>query len=390
MSGFILPEPPEELKQHSNALCEKIHLEINSIGLIPFSQYMEMALYEPGLGYYSAGLHKFGSGGDFVTSPELGSLFAACLASQITEIADKLVYGNASYDILELGAGSGKLAADLLNELPEGLRPRRYMILERSADLRAVQQRTIAENVPDWQNRVKWLSQPPGDAWDGILLANEVIDALSVERFRIGNTGVEQACVGFAEQSFAWRFRAAPAELEQAVRCLELNREAEYTSEINLHLTAWLNSVSTSLRKGIALFVDYGYPRKDFYRPDRSDGTLICHYRHRVHEDVFFYPGLQDITSFVDFTALAEAAEACSFDVSGYTSQTMFLLGCGLDHILTRQVRNGDGDSEKLTSQARQLTLPTHMGERFQVMALSRNLELDLRGFGLRDLSHRL
>ncbi len=390
MSGFILPEPPEELKQLSNALGEKIRLEINAGGLIPFSHYMEMALYEPGLGYYSAGLHKFGSDGDFVTSPELGSLFAACLASQVAEVASKLVYGNNSYDILELGAGTGKLAADLLNELPDGLLPKRYLILERSADLRSVQQKTIAESVPDWQNRVKWLTHPPGEAWDGILLANEVIDALSVERFRFGDRDIEQACIGFSHESFTWRFRKAPAELEQAVRSLGVNRDAQYTSEITLHLAGWLNSVSASLRKGLALFIDYGYPRGEYYRPDRSDGTLICHYRHRVHEDVFFYPGLQDITAFIDFTALAEAAAGCGFDVTGYTSQTMFLLGCGLDRILTRHAQNSQGDGERLKAEARQLTLPTHMGERFQVMALSRNLDMDLRGFGLRDLRHRL
>jgi SAM-dependent MidA family methyltransferase len=211
-----------------------------------------------------------------------------------------------------------------------------------------------------------------------------------VERFRFGTTDIEQACVGFTDDSFAWRFRKAPVDLEQAARSLGVDHDAQYTSELNLHLDSWLNSVTASLRKGLALFIDYGYPRADFYRPGRSDGTLICHYRHRVHEDVFFYPGLQDITAFVDFTALAEAAEACGLDVSGYTSQTMFLLGCGLDRILTRHAGNSEDNGERLKAQARQLTLPTHMGERFQVMALSRNLDMDLRGFGLRDLRHRL
>jgi SAM-dependent MidA family methyltransferase len=386
MSRFILPEPPQELKQLSQALSEKIHVEIKADGFIPFSRFMEMALYEPGLGYYSAGLHKLGESGDFITAPELGSLFAACLGRQVEEVAASL----GGFDILELGAGTGKLAADLLSHVPPDSQPRRYLILERSADLQAVQQRVIAARVPQWQDRVKWLTQPPTEPWEGILLANEVVDALAIERFRLTDSGVDQVGVGCEERGFAWRFRPAPAELERAVLRLGLESGAPYTSELNTHIADWLQAVVKFLRKGVALFADYGYPRSEYYLPERRDGTLMCHYRHHAHDDVFFWPGLQDITAFVDFTALAEAADACGLDVAGYTSQAMFLLGCGLDRVVSRRMRESEDSGMRITAEARQLTLPSSMGERFQVMALTRGMKQPMRGFALRDLSHRL
>lgn len=386
MSRTILPEPPEELKRLSIALGEKIHLEIQAHGFIPFSRFMEMALYEPGLGYYSAGLHKLGADGDFITAPELGSLFATCLARQVEEIGKAL----GPYDILELGAGTGSLAADLLAALPRALQPQRYLILERSADLRARQQSLIAERVPGWQDQVKWLSQPPAEPWQGIVLANEVLDALAVERFRLGAAGIEQVCVGTHRNGFDWRFRPAPDELYRAVRHLQLSQTLDYTSEVNLFLTPWLETITASLKKGLALLIDYGYPRSEYYLPQRSEGTLICNYRHRAHDDVFFWPGLQDLSAFVDFTAVAEAGAECGLDVAGYTSQSMFLLGCGLDRILPRRVAASTDQGLRVNAEARQLTMPGNMGERFQVMALARGLDIPLRGFALRDLRHRL
>ena len=387
----ILPDPPEELKQLSQALGHKMRLESARDGFLSFSRYMEMALYEPGLGYYSAGLTKLGADGDFITAPELGSLFSACIARQVEQVATVL----GSYDILEVGAGTGKMALDLLRQLPDSRQPKRYMILERSADLRLVQQQLMAKWLPGWQDRVKWLSAPPGDHWDGILLANEVLDALSVERFRVGVSGVEQVGVAHGGNGFEWSFRPAPAALERAVSALGIEADGPYTSELNLHLGDWLRAVTNRLRTGLALFIDYGYPRSEYYRPERTDGTLMCHYRHRAHSDVFFWPGLQDITAFVDFTALAEAADACALEVAGYTSQSMFLLGCGLDRVLSRQLTGNAAAIVRLNAEARELTLPGRMGERFQVMALSRELDLGgldipLRGFSLRDLRHRL
>jgi SAM-dependent MidA family methyltransferase len=385
-SRATLPEPPDQLKQLSDKLRNVICREIRAEGPMPFSRYMEMALYQPGLGYYSAGLHKLGEKGDFITSPELGSLFAACMARQIEQVAEHL----GKYDILEIGAGSGRLAADILQLIDEPFQPRRYLILERSADLRKVQREHLAATAPRWLDRVEWLDQPPEEAWQGVILANEVIDALAVERFRATESGVEQICVVETGETFGWSSRPAPEKLATAFRNLGIELRVGYQSELNLHLPGWLSAVTRSMHRGLALFVDYGYPRREYYLHERNDGTLICHYRHRAHDDVFFWPGLQDITAFVDFTALAEAADLSGLHVEGYTSQVMFLLGCGLEQVLASQLElSGDGGMS-LNAQTRQLTMPGMMGERFQVMALGRELGFPLAGFELLDLCHRL
>lgn len=389
MSRHSLPEPPEDLKRLSRELCARIRGRFDSDGLVPFSRYMDMALYEPGLGYYSAGLHKLGPSGDFVTSPELGSLFAACLAGQVAELAEEL----GDFDIVEIGAGTGRLASGLLSRLPAGHLPRKYLILERSADLRQVQRREIG-NHAGLLERVEWLDMPPADEWQGVLLANEVIDALAVERFRQGEDTLQQLCVGETGGRLDWGFRPAPADLREAVDHIvsDTGREFRpgYRSEINLQLTPWLRSVTATLQRGLALFIDYGYPRSEYYLPERSDGTLMCHYQHRAHDNVFFWPGLQDMTAWVDFTALAEAADDCGLDVEGYCSQTMFLLGCGLDELLMDHSENSGDGGAAIAAEARQLTLPGMMGEKFQVMGLGRELERTLRGFRLQDLRHRL
>ena len=383
---MTLPAPPDELRQLSNKLSEKVRLEIRGQGPMPFSRYMEMALYQPGLGYYSAGLHKLGEQGDFVTSPELGSLFAGCLARQIEEVAGKL----GEYDILEIGAGSGRLAADILQLIDQRFPPRRYLVLERSADLRKAQEAHLAATAPRWLDRVEWLDRPPERAWQGVILANEVIDALAVERFRVRHDGVDQICVVEEGEGFGWSSRPAPPELVTAFGHLGVQLPAHYQSELNLQLSGWLAAVSQSMSRGLALFIDYGYPRSEYYLHERNNGTLICHYRHRAHDDALFWPGLQDITAFVDFTALAEAADRCGLQVEGYTSQVMFLLGCGLDQVLASQRALSSDDGMALNTQARQLTLPGMMGERFQVMGLGRELGFPLKGFGLLDLCHRL
>ena len=390
MPRDILPEPPDDLKRHSERLRARIQQAIETQGELPFEQYMEMALYEPGLGYYSAGLHKLGKSGDFVTAPEIGSLFAACLARQCAEIGEEL----GAYDMLEVGAGTGRLAVDLLTAIDPALTPTRYRILERSADLRRVQQQRILAEAPECADRVEWLSEPPGEPWQGVLIANEVIDALSAECFEIRDEGVSQLCVTDTGAGFGWSSRPAPAGLEAAVHHLE-----EYTgkalpkgyrSEIRPRLAAWLESLTATLSRGLALFIDYGYPRSEYYLPERSEGTLMCHYRHRAHDDPFFLPGLQDITAWVDFTALAEAADACGLEVEGYTSQAMFLLGCGLDQVLSERSAKSEDGGLALNAEARQLTLPGMMGERFQVMGLGRGLQREPAAFSLRDLRYRL
>jgi len=386
MPRVTLPDPPDELKRLSASLSAIIREEIRDRGPIPFSRYMEMALYQPGLGYYSAGLHKLGAAGDFVTSPELGSLFAGCLARQIEEISQCL----GEYDILEIGAGSGHLAADILQLLDKGLLPGRYMILDRSADLRQVQREHLSSVAPGLLDRVEWLDHPPDRPWRGVLLANEVIDALVIERFQVANSGLKQLCVGEQDGGFAWVDRPAPGEMVNSFEALGVDFPANYRSELSLQLFPWLKAMTASMQQGLALFIDYGYPRREYYLQERNDGTLICHYRHRAHDDVFLWPGLQDITAFVDFTLLAEAADQCGLQVEGYTNQAMFLLGCGLDQVLAAQTAVSADGGMALNTQTRQLTLPGMMGERFQVMGLGRDLGIPLMGFSLLDLRHRL
>jgi len=386
MSRTNLPEPPDELKHLSDQLTSALLQVIRSEGPIAFSRYMEMALYEPGLGYYSAGLHKLGESGDFVTSPELGSLFAGCLARQIEQVGARF----GSYDVVEVGAGSGRLARDILQFLPNDRLPVRYLILDRSADLKAVQQKTLASLPVSLRERVSWLDEPPRQPWRGVLLANEVIDALPVERFEITAAGVDQLCVNEGVDGFSWSQRPAPAELARAVENLGLDVNPGYRSEIHLLLAPWLDGLTAEMSQGLALFIDYGYPRREYYLPQRRDGTLMCHYRHRAHGDVFFWPGLQDLTAWVDFTALAEAATECGLEVEGYASQAMFLLGCGLEQVLQEQTVASNDGGMALNAQARQLTLPGSMGERFQAMALGRELDFALLGFSLQDLTFRL
>lgn len=393
-SSNILPEPPQELKCVSAELSSLIRQRIASDGPLPFSAYMEMALYEPGLGYYSAGLQKFGAGGDFVTAPQLGDIFARCLATQVRQVAAEL----GAYEIVEAGAGTGVLAADLLLALEQQQPPQRYRILERSAHLRHIQRETLARLAPHWLDRIEWLDQPPGADWQGVFLANEVLDALCVERFCITADGIRQLQVVDRDDGFGWQQGPCPAALESKIAAvlatLEEKLPAHYRSELNPDLAAWLDAVTGRLARGLALFVDYGYTRRDYYAPYRRDGTLVCHYRHRVHSDPFQWPGLTDISASVDFTALAEAADDCGLEVCGYTTQAMFLLASGLDAIM-----GGFGDlteAERLAmnNQVRRLTLPGEMGERFQVMALARGLDEqlcdELRGFSAADLRYRL
>lgn len=393
-SNNILPEPPEELKRLSTKLATAIREKIALDGPIPFSEYMEMALYEPGQGYYSAGLQKFGAGGDFVTAPQLGNVFARCLAKQIEQISQEL----GPYEIIEAGAGSGILAADLLKVLGEDHPPTRYRILERSAHLRQVQKETLSQQVPQWMDRISWLDQPPESGWQGVFLANEVLDALTVERFCIGTKGISRLQVNNGPNGFEWHQGACPptmqAQVQALLSSLEQQLPAGYCSELNTSLSAWLQAVTGSMQKGIALLIDYGHSRRDYYLPQRRDGTLICHYQHRAHSDPFSWPGLTDISASVDFTALAEAADHCGLEVSGYTTQAMFLLACGLDKILAEFELLSERERLAMNNQVRRLTLPEEMGERFQVMALSRELDEnlcdDLTGFSLSDLLYRL
>lgn len=393
-TGAILPEPPAELKQLSDELCALIKKKIDNQGPISFADYMEMALYTPGLGYYSAGLQKFGSGGDFVTAPQLGNLFANCVARQIAQVGAEL----GDFDIVEAGAGSGILAADLLKALEGKQAPNRYLILERSAHLRQVQKETLQQLVPQWIDRISWLEQPPTENWQGVFVANEVLDALTVERFSINNAEIAQLQVSYNADGFQWHEGSCPAALDKQVSALldTLERPLDngYRTEINASMPAWLQAVTANMNKGVALFIDYGYVRQEYYQPQRFDGTLICHYQQRAHGDPFSWPGLTDLSASVDFTALAESADQCGLDVSGYTNQAMFLMGCGLEQVIMNFAKLSPVEQIRKNNELRKLTLPGEMGERFQVMALSRGLAEhfteSLCGFALADWRYRL
>ncbi|GAB6039978.1 class I SAM-dependent methyltransferase [Endothiovibrio diazotrophicus] len=382
-----LPLPDTEAAAHSGRVVGRIREEIEGAGgAIPFVRFMELALYAPGLGYYTAGARKFGEAGDFVTAPELSPLFGRALARQCAEVLERLGGG----DLLEIGAGSGALAVDLLGELALlGQVPGRYRILERSADLRRRQQALLGERLPGLVERVEWLDRLP-EGFSGVVVANELLDAFAVHRFHIAAEGLREWGVAWADGRFHWCLLDPAPELVSAVAAIEAERgeplPVGYDSEVCLTLGPWFAALGEALARGMALFVDYGYPRREYYLTERGGGTLLCHFRHRVHGDPFLLPGLQDITASVDFSAVAEAAFAAGLRVAGYTSQALLLLGCGLDELLAVE-RDDDTPRVRteLARQAKLLTLPGEMGERFQAIALTRGVEGPWRGFAFGD-----
>jgi SAM-dependent MidA family methyltransferase len=390
-SVIDLPAPDTHARAHSDKLAGLIRQEIAAAGgAIPFSRFMELCLYAPGLGYYSAGLRKFGAGGDFITAPELSPLFGRCLARSCAA-----VLAETGGDILEFGAGSGRLAVDLLGELDRlGQRPERYCILERSAELRARQQALLRAELPQLYGRVVWLEQLPEPGLRGVMLGNELLDAMAVERFRWVGRGAELFYVTSAEHGFAWQRRTLTdpvieAALSRIASACEL--AAGYESELNTSLSPWLHSVAERLERGLLLLIDYGYPRREYYHPQRASGTLLCHYRQRAHADPLLWPGLQDITAHVDFTAVAEAAVDAGLDVGGYTTQAHFLLDCGLDRLLQDAMSQLDDVAWlRLAQQTKTLILPGEMGERFQCIGLARALDIEVPGFRGQDFRHRL
>jgi SAM-dependent MidA family methyltransferase len=388
-----LPEPDEDAQAHSEQLIALIYDEIKSAGgRISFTCYMELALYAPGLGYYSAGSRKFGESGDFVTAPEISSLFSQALARQISEILKALAEsGVEKRDVLEVGGGSGIMAADMLAEL-ERLKslPGSYFILELSADLRQRQKEMLSERVPHLLSRVQWLDELPTSGFSGVVVANELLDALPVVCFSVEKNGIKERYVTWQDNRFQWLSAAQEsAKLKEQLEAVAKGLPVGYASEINLASNAWIQSIADSLEAGVVLLLDYGFPRHEYYLPERSAGTLMCHYRHRAHDDPFVYPGLQDITAHVDFTAIAEAAQASGLDVSGYTSQAYFLLSNGITELAEANTSN---EQEQLLNaqQIRTLTMPNEMGELFKVMALTKKYESALTGFSMLDARHKL
>jgi SAM-dependent MidA family methyltransferase len=412
---------------HSQRVSAFLHVQIQEQGgWLPFSQWMHHVLYAPGLGYYAAGSVKLAEAtmtsqprdsqsdahdsdsdsnssnsnsdssdsnnnnsnprgaisGDFVTAPQLTPLFGHALARQVLEVLQQ----SASADILEFGAGSGALAHSVLSALDSQGFTANYFILEVSADLRLRQQQLLAP----WGKRVIWLDRTPSQ-FTGCILANEVLDAMPVELFAWSQHEDQVLQLGVVSEgeSFQFQERLAPAALEQAVRS-RMPYLPGYRSEINLQAEAWVRDLSTWLTKGAALLIDYGFPRHEFFHPQRQRGTLMCHIQHRAHDDVFLAPGLQDITAHVDFTAIAETAFTSGLEVLGYTSQSRFLLNSGLPELLNKLDQTDAKALAQTHGAVQKLLSEAEMGELFKVMALSRGLDQTLSGFGRGDRSAQL
>lgn len=376
-----LPEPDPDERAHSERLLQLLRGMIATHGPMPFSQYMERCLYAPGLGYYSAGRTKFGEAGDFVTAPELGALFACCVVNSVLPTLKML--GEAA-EFLELGGGSGAFAEAALRAMADaGTMPRHYFILEPSADLRDRQQRRLRERLPTaLAERVQWLDRPPEEQWCGVLFANEVIDALPTTRFSVRDGEILEEHVGLDGEGRLRRVdRPADALVSAAARHVERDIERTfadgYRSEILPQLPYWIQAVAGSLTAGVMLFIDYGYVRREFYLPERDDGTLMAHYRHHAHNDPLFLPGLNDLTASVDFTALAEAGNSAGFAVATYAPQAQFLIASGLQQVFERAQADviDEHGLYRLAQEARRLMLPDQMGERFQAMLMTRGLD---------------
>jgi SAM-dependent MidA family methyltransferase len=386
-----LPEPDSMSLAHSGRVGDYIAGRIAAAGgAVSFAEYMQMALYAPGLGYYAAGATKFGPEGDFVTAPEISPLFARVLARQCALLLVQLENGA----ILELGAGSGVLCADMLLALERlDVLPSSYVILEVSADLRQRQEETLQRVIPHLASRVQWLDRLPMN-FEGVVIANEVADAMPVERFCRTRSGVERFEVIVENDEFAWRTAPAPPVLRNAVNHIEdyLGRAlpADYVSDICLPLGGWIQQLAACLKKGFIFLFDYGLPRHEYYAQDRCDGTLICHFRHRAHSNPLVLPGIQDITAWVDFTAVAEAASAANLEVDGFVSQANFLVGGGLDRELADFSRLELREQVELSRQAKILTLPGEMGEVFKCIGLRSGELVTPEGFAFGDRAHML
>lgn len=348
---------------------------------IPFSEFMRLTLYTPELGYYCRAKLPIGKGGDFVTAPEISPLFSQCLARQTQAILKELQHG----DILEFGAGLGTLAADMLIYLEkENTLPTHYFILELSAPLKQAQYQQLHLACPHLLSRVIWLEQLPRE-FTGVVIANEVLDAMPVELVRLYDTYQQQAYVTYEAPHFKWQYQAIrdPGLQQQALQIaatlpVEILKKG-YLSEVNPYIPPWIHSLNDSLKSGVAFIIDYGFLNAEYYHADRSQGTLMCHYQHQAHSDPLIHVGEQDITAHVDFSAVMEAAEKAGFTIAGYTPQAHFLLSLGLLELaanVTDTIKQ-----YQLAQQIKYLTLPSEMGELFKVLALSKNYDLPLQGF---------
>lgn len=384
-----LPQPSPEAAAASRDLHAHIAAAITAAGgWISFARYMELALYTPGLGYYSGGAHKFGAAGDFITAPELTPLFAQTLAAQAAQ-----VMALSAPQIIETGGGSGALATDLLLALEQrGALPDSYAILELSGELRARQADTLRQRAPHLLERVSWLDTLP-QKFSGFVVGNEVLDAMPVHLVHWhADVTLERGVALDKAGNFAWEERSLPPALQPAVAALP--PLTDYLSEINLAASAWVAAWAGILEQGALLLIDYGFPRHEYYHPQREQGTLMCHYRHHAHGDPFWLPGLNDITAHVDFTAIAEAGFDAGLEVAGYLSQAAFLINCGLTDVLAQAtpaaMESGDVEYLRQSRAVEKLINPAEMGELFKVIAFSKDLSEPLLGFARGDKTHAL
>ena len=388
---MALPSPGPDAASHSGRVARFIAGCIDAAGgSIGFGEFMQHALYAPGLGYYAAGSTKFGEDGDFVTAPEVSPLFGRVIAGQCAQALAAMGGGV----ILEIGAGSGRMAVDVLAALDAlDALPDRYEILEVSADLEARQRERIEAALPHLAARVTWVSGFPAIE-RGVVLANEVLDALPVERFVRRTDGVRQVRVVAAGEGFGVIEAPAPQRLAAAVATIERDLGAPlpegYASEVSLGLPDWIGALGGALGTGVAFLFDYGVSRREYYAPSRGDGWLRCHFRHRAHNDPLINPGIQDITAWVDFTAVAEAAVAAGLEIGGYAAQAQFLLGAGLTEEVAALGALPAAARIALSQQVKTLTLPGEMGEHFKCMALQRGMPASPSAFMSGDRTHTL
>ncbi len=387
-----MPMPGPDAQAHSERLIQLIQQQIAAAGgALPFDQYMESALYAPGLGYYTAGARKFGEAGDFITAPESSPLFAGCLAHQCQQVLEQLHGGS----LLEVGAGSGIMAADLLLALERlSMLPDHYLILELSPDLKKRQHETLSHKAAHLLPLVTWVDTLPGPGFRGVVVANELLDAMPVSRFRLDNGVLFEQAVRWQNEKFSpdW---VAPvtdglvAAVEPVLKLLGSDVD-DFESEVNLRLDPWLNALGEMVTAGAVILIDYGHPRGEYYHPQRSRGTLMCYYRHRAHDNPYAVPGLQDITAHVDFTAVAEAGLRAGFSLAGYTTQAYFLMATGLDQLMAQSDPSDVKAHMVLAQGVKRLTLPSEMGEQFKVIGFSKGLDVALQGFSMRDFCERL
>lgn len=388
-----LPVLPPEVLAHGERVLDHLRRRIEAAGgALDFADFMREALYAPGLGYYAGGLPKFGAAGDFVTAPEVSPLFGRALVRQVAEVLERLGVG----EVLEFGAGSGRLAVELLLELERlGCLTDRYLILDVSASLRAMQREHIEARAPHLLERVAWIDAWP-EGFEGVIVGNEVLDALPLRLLEIGTEGPVRLAVTLEEGKLAW-IHVPASESDRAVLAEIEARRGEvfppgYRVEFHPALPGWVAGLAHALRQGAAFLFDYGGSARELYAPERWMGTLRCHLRHHAHDDPLLYPGMQDITAWVDFSRVAACAAEAGLEVLGYTMQAHFLLGCGLAQVYEQAFAEAgsEADQLRLAQGFKTLMMPGEMGERFKVMALGKGVDGPLSGFAMRDFRDRL